>query len=98
VLDHLARQPADESQAAAEHAGPQFARGDIVKVKRYGRGIVDEASALQVSVAFADGSRRVFQPEYVAHERRSRARTAAPASAAAHRKPPHSVTNCRVPA
>jgi ATP-dependent DNA helicase RecQ len=77
VLNHLAAQQPDGPQEPAEHADePHFARGDIVKVKRYGRGIVDEASALQVTVAFADGTRRVFQPDYVAHERRPRPRTA----------------------
>ena len=56
-----------------------FGRGDIVQVKRYGRGIVDEADALQVTVAFADGTRRCFQPEYVsrAAAKRGAARTAA---------------------
>jgi ATP-dependent DNA helicase RecQ len=74
VLDHLATQPASPSHEHGEAANePHFNRGDIVKVKRYGRGIVEEASALQVTVAFADGTRRCFQPEYVAHERRGRA-------------------------
>ena len=42
-----------------------FARGDVVEVRRYGRGVVEEASATQVTVAFADRSRRSFLPEYV---------------------------------
>ena len=69
VVDHLAQQPPAE---AAETHTLTFARGDIVKVKRYGRGIVEEATGLQVTVAFADGARRSFLPEYV---QRFRART-----------------------
>jgi ATP-dependent DNA helicase RecQ len=52
-----------------------FGRGDIVQVKRYGRGIVDEADALQVTVAFADGTRRCFQPEYVTRSKARRGAT-----------------------
>ena len=78
VLAHLAAQPAaNPGQAANE---PGFARGDIVKVKRYGRGIVEEASTLQVTVAFSDGTRRCFQPEYVAHDRAARRGRAPPAN------------------
>ena len=64
VLDELASRPADNDDDAQERA--RFARGDIVKVKRYGRGVVEQADALQVIVAFADGARRCFQPEFVA--------------------------------
>ena len=39
------------------------------RVKRYGRGLVEEANTLQVTVAFSDGTRRCFQPEYVAHDK-----------------------------
>lgn len=77
VLAHLAAQPAGGAEAANE---PSFARGDIVKVRRYGRGIVEEANTLQVTVAFSDGSRRCFQPEYVAHERAARRARRAPAN------------------
>jgi ATP-dependent DNA helicase RecQ len=65
VLDELSMrpQPREEDDPEDDRA---FLRGDIVKVKRYGRGVVDEASALQVTVAFSDGSRRCFQPDYVA--------------------------------
>ncbi len=77
VLARLAAQPpADRGEAANE---PGFARGDSVKVRRYGRGVVEEADALQVTVAFADGTRRCFQPEYVAHERPGRRPRAAAA-------------------
>ncbi|MHB1123890.1 MAG: RecQ family ATP-dependent DNA helicase [Ramlibacter sp.] len=77
VLAHLAAQPAGGGEAANE---PSFARGDIVKVRRYGRGIVEEANTLQVTVAFSDGTRRCFQPEYVAHERAARRPRAAAAN------------------
>lgn len=81
VLDHLEQQG---SQDAPQHgdapAGQPLRRGDIVKVRRYGRGIVEEASAVQVTVKFADGSRRAFLPEYVAPSAR---RTPPPAAAGA---------------
>jgi ATP-dependent DNA helicase RecQ len=64
VLDHLSKQ--EPEGEAAQTEAPAFSRGDIVKVKRYGRGLVEDANALQVTVAFSDGSRRCFQPEYVA--------------------------------
>jgi len=50
-----------------------FASGDIVVVKRYGRGEVRQATAMEVSVAFADGSVRTFQPEFVNKARAARA-------------------------
>ncbi|RYF43074.1 MAG: recombinase RecQ, partial [Comamonadaceae bacterium] len=68
----LAQQEEAASRPAAAEA-PQpaapvlaaFAEGDVVKVRRYGRGEVRSASALEVTVAFADGSLRRFQPEFV---------------------------------
>jgi ATP-dependent DNA helicase RecQ len=78
VLAHLAEQPAAATDEAANE--PSFARGDIVKVRRYGRGVVEEANTLQVTVAFSDGTRRCFQPQYVAHERAARRARAAPAN------------------
>jgi ATP-dependent DNA helicase RecQ len=51
--------------APADAATLTFAPGDIVRVKRYGRGEVRGASRHEVTVAFADGSERSFQPEYV---------------------------------
>jgi ATP-dependent DNA helicase RecQ len=51
--------------APHESEAPSLARGDIVKVRRYGRGIVEEAGAWEVVVAFADGARRSFQPDFV---------------------------------
>ena len=74
VLEELASRPAENDGHAAAHA--QFGRGDTVRVNRYGRGVVEEASALQVTVAFADGARRCFQPEFVQPLRRQAARMA----------------------
>ena len=54
-----------------------FAAGDVVLVKRYGRGQVREATALEVTVAFADGSRRTFHPEFVRKARPARQAEAA---------------------
>jgi ATP-dependent DNA helicase RecQ len=57
----------NDEAANDEHAPARaaFAAGDIVLVKRYGRGEVREATALEVTVSFADGSRRTFHPEFV---------------------------------
>ncbi|MES2939780.1 MAG: ATP-dependent DNA helicase RecQ [Pseudomonadota bacterium] len=88
VLDHLAGQPAEAppeqaQQQLHEHdagdAPPP--RGTIVDVRRYGRGVVEESSRLQVTVAFADGSRRSFLPEYV-----RKLRAPAPAQKAPRRR------------
>ena len=67
MLAQLAEQAEDPGHEDA--ARPDFARGDIVKVKRYGRGLVEEANTLQVNVAFSDGTRRCFQPEHLAHHK-----------------------------
>jgi ATP-dependent DNA helicase RecQ len=55
--------------APVERKEPAFARGEVVQVKRYGRGEVRAASAVEVTVAFADGSVRSFQPEFVTKAR-----------------------------
>jgi ATP-dependent DNA helicase RecQ len=75
VVDELLRNAADEEevQEEAEKATQVFTRGDLVEVRRYGRGVVEEASATQVTVAFADRSRRSFLPEYVRRARGVRA-------------------------
>ncbi|MBA2674257.1 MAG: RecQ family ATP-dependent DNA helicase [Ramlibacter sp.] len=74
VLEHLASQPAEplpEPREGRHHAPAHAtddappARGTIVNVRRYGRGVVEESSSMQVTVAFTDGSRRSFLPEYV---------------------------------
>jgi ATP-dependent DNA helicase RecQ len=77
VLEGLAARGAANDEQ--DERTPALARGDIVKVKRYGRGIVEEASAVQVTVAFPDGARRCFQPEFVAAVRRQAARAMASA-------------------
>jgi ATP-dependent DNA helicase RecQ len=71
VVDELLRQAPDEEPEEPQDNGPTvFARGDLVEVRRYGRGVVEEASGTQVTVVFSDRSRRSFLPEYV---RRARA-------------------------
>lgn len=75
VVAELLRQAPDQAEDQDEDAAPGFARGDLVEVRRYGRGVVEEASATQVTVVFADRSRRSFLPEYV---RRARAARKAP--------------------
>lgn len=42
-----------------------FAKGDSVRVPRYGVGSVASADAVSVTIEFADGSQRCFQPEFV---------------------------------
>jgi ATP-dependent DNA helicase RecQ len=73
VVEELLRQGHDAgAQQAREADGtPSFARGDVVEVRRYGRGVVQDASPTEVTVAFADRSRRSFLPEFV---RRARVR------------------------
>jgi ATP-dependent DNA helicase RecQ len=62
---------------------PIFAPGEVVQVKRYGRGEVRRATSLEVTVAFSDGSVRSFQPEYVSRNRQRGGRgRAAPTSGA----------------
>ncbi|MGV3492778.1 MAG: RecQ family ATP-dependent DNA helicase [Ramlibacter sp.] len=75
VVAELLRQAPDQAEDQDEDAAPGFTRGDLVEVRRYGRGVVEEASATQVTVVFADRSRRSFLPEYV---RRARAARKAP--------------------
>jgi ATP-dependent DNA helicase RecQ len=82
VVEELLRTapPEEEPEETDNDAAPVFARGDVVEVRRYGRGVVEEASATQVTVAFADRSRRSFLPQYV---RRAKAgKPAAPDAAA----------------
>jgi ATP-dependent DNA helicase RecQ len=68
VVEELLRKAPQEEEEAAEPESaspPVFARGDLVEVRRYGRGVVEEASGTQVTVVFADRSKRSFLPEYV---------------------------------
>lgn len=72
VVAELLRQAPDQAEGQDEEAPPGFSRGDLVEVRRYGRGVVEEASATQVTVVFADRSRRSFLPEYVRRARAAR--------------------------
>jgi ATP-dependent DNA helicase RecQ len=65
-----------ELPAARPATTVTFNKGDTVKVRRYGAGRVAGADAVSVTVEFADGSRRTFQPEYVAARVAPRARQA----------------------
>jgi ATP-dependent DNA helicase RecQ len=87
VVEELLRNaPAQQEPAeAAAAAPPVFARGDLGEVRRYGRGVVEEASATQVTVLFADRSKRSFLPEYV---RRAKAQKPATRPAPAATAPP----------
>jgi ATP-dependent DNA helicase RecQ len=80
VVEELLRKAPAAAQEPAASASTTltFARGDVVEVRRYGRGVVEEASPTQVTVAFADRSRRSFLPEYV---RRAASRRSAAAAA-----------------
>lgn len=75
VVEELLRnapEPAEVEEDAAEDIVVAFARGDVVEVKRYGRGVVEEATSQQVTVAFADRTRRTFLPEFVKRAARAR--------------------------
>src|SRR6185295_5152688 len=71
VVEDLLKRAPEAEEDEEEPSAPVFARGDLVEVRRYGRGVVEEASATQVTVAFADRSRRSFLPEFVKRARRS---------------------------
>lgn len=80
VVEDLLRrgqESAQEEPEEEESNAPVFARGDVVEVRRYGRGVVEQASATQVTVAFADRSRRSFLPEYVKRARPVKRKAAA---------------------
>jgi ATP-dependent DNA helicase RecQ len=55
----------DADADAEGAASPLPARGELVSVPRYGRGIVDAVDAEGVTVVFAEGVRRVFLPAFV---------------------------------
>jgi ATP-dependent DNA helicase RecQ len=74
-------QPAAEADAATLR--PALARGDLVSVPRYGRGIVDAVDAEGVAVVFAEGSRRVFLPAFVRPLGAARQRRRGPAKVTA---------------
>ena len=83
VVEHLARETAIDAPEPETAGSPTLKRGDIVAVKRYGRGVVQEATAMQVTVAFADGTRRAFLPAYVQRYRPPRKTLAQQPGAAA---------------
>jgi ATP-dependent DNA helicase RecQ len=86
VVEELLRNAPPPQEAEGDAEEPQaavFARGDVVEVRRYGRGVVEEASATQVTVVFADRSRRSFLPEFVKRARAQRAKKEAGGVAAA---------------
>jgi ATP-dependent DNA helicase RecQ len=85
VVEELLRKtPVEEKTPEPETGGPPvFARGDLVEVRRYGRGVVEEASGTQVTVMFADRSKRSFLPEYVRKARSPKAAKQAPPAGAA---------------
>lgn len=81
VVEDLLRRAPETGIATEDDAedAPAFQRGDVVEVRRYGRGVVEQATALQVTVAFADRTRRSFLPEYVRRAGRPARRGAATA-------------------
>ena len=85
VVEELLRQePQQEEASEPESSGPPvFARGDLVEVRRYGRGVVEEAGDTQVTVVFADRSKRSFLPEYVRKARAQKAMRPTAGNAAA---------------
>jgi ATP-dependent DNA helicase RecQ len=64
----------DAQDDAEAVAAPLPARGEIVSVPRYGRGIVDAVDAEGITVVFAEGSRRVFLPAFVRRQPTTRKR------------------------
>lgn len=60
----LQAEATDEEEPDAS-PGVAFAKGDSVRVPRYGVGSVASADAVSVTIEFADGSQRCFQPEFV---------------------------------
>ena len=64
----------DTAPPAATSPAPRFQAGDAVRVKRYGAGIVTEATPEAITVDFGGKQRRCFHPDFV---RPSRAATAA---------------------
>ena len=73
----------EETAKAAKRERMPFAESDPVKVKRFGAGVVVSSTDGMVTVAFEDGSRRCFHPDYVSRRRASRKKPAALAMAGA---------------
>ncbi|WP_311221889.1 MULTISPECIES: RecQ family ATP-dependent DNA helicase [unclassified Acidovorax] len=75
--------PARATAILGDVAPVPFEIGALVRVKRYGAGTVVSIEAQSVTVAFADGSRRCFQPDFVRRARKPKAVTTAAANDAA---------------
>ncbi len=60
-----AREPAPPAHEAHRTGHAALQPGEAVEVPRYGRGIVESASAERVVVSFPDGATRQFVPAYV---------------------------------
>jgi ATP-dependent DNA helicase RecQ len=58
-------EPVAEEEAGATSPRVAFAKGDSVRVPRYGVGSVASADAVSVTIEFPDGSQRCFQPQFV---------------------------------
>jgi ATP-dependent DNA helicase RecQ len=58
-------EPVAEEEACATSLRVAFAKGDSVRVPRYGVGSVASADAVSVTIEFSDGSQRCFQPQFV---------------------------------
>ena len=69
--------PAAAPSAPALPAAP-FAPGETVRARRHGKGVVVAADALSVTVAFADGVQRAFQPGFITRARAPARPAAAP--------------------
>ena len=67
----VSEQTAKVAKAATRERMP-FAESDPVKVKRFGAGVVVSSTDGMVTVAFEDGSRRCFHPDYVSRRRAAR--------------------------
>ncbi|SAK66003.1 ATP-dependent DNA helicase RecQ [Caballeronia catudaia] len=59
------REMREKEKASPERKGPEFARGDRVRVRRYGEGVVEMVSGERVAVRFADDETRTFIARYV---------------------------------
>ncbi len=75
--------------APAPAAGPGFQPGQLVRVPRYGRGLVTAADAGSVDVQFGNGVQRCFMPDFVTpvQPQAARAGRAKPAAQAARAQP-----------
>ena len=66
--DAEAGERAGDGEARAAEPPPLPLAGELVRVPRYGRGLVESVSAEGVAVVFPEGTRRVFLPSFVRRE------------------------------